>query len=72
MRAVARDSAPCRTGRGLAASRRPFGDARSPVRHGAGAEPPPCHQAIQSKKEVLTFNRDWTSETLRQRDIETG
>ena len=30
-----------------------------------GAEPPPCHQAIQSKKEVLTFNRDLTSETLR-------
>ena len=60
MRAAARDSAPCRTGRGLAASRRPFGDARSPVRHGAGAEPPPCHQAIQSKKEVLTFNRDLT------------
>ena len=42
MRAVARDSAPCRTGRGLAASRRPFGDARSPVRHGAGA---PCGTA---------------------------
>ena len=60
MRAAARDSAPCRTGRGLAASRRPFGDARSPVRHGAGAEPPPCHQAKQSKKEVLTFNRDLT------------
>ena len=40
-------------------------DARSPVRHGAGAEPPPCHQAKQSKKEVLTFNRDLTSETLR-------
>ena len=60
MRAAARDSAPCRTGRGLAASRRPFGDARSPVRHGAGAEHPPCHQAIQSKKEVLTFNRDLT------------
>ena len=54
------DFAQCRTGRGLAASRRPFGDARSPVRHGAGAEPPPCHQAIQSKKEVLTFNRDLT------------
>ena len=62
MRAVARDAAPCRTGRGLAASRRPFGDARSPVRHGAEAEPPPCHQAILSKKEVLTFNRDLTSQ----------
>ena len=74
MRAAARDSAPCRTGRGLAASRRPFGDARSPVRHGAGAEPPPCHQAIQSKKEVLTFNRDLTArhgDGERQRDIET-
>ena len=60
MRAAASDPAPCRTVRGLAASRRPFGDARSLVRHGAGVEPPPRHQAIQSKKEVLTFNRDLT------------
>ena len=60
MRAAASDPAPCRTVRGLAASRRPFGDARSLVRHGAEVEPPPRHQAIQSKKEVLTFNRDLT------------
>ena len=59
--AAASDPAPRRTVRGLAASRRPFGDARSLVRRGAGVEPPPCHQAIQSKKEVLTFNRDLTT-----------
>ena len=61
MMAAGREFTLCRTGRGLAASRRPFGDARSLVRHGAEVEPPPRHQAIQSKKEVLTFNRDLTS-----------
>ena len=50
MRAAARDSAPCRTGRGLAASRRPFGDARSPVRHGAGAEPRPVIKRNNQRK----------------------
>ena len=55
------DFAQCRTGRGLAAPRRPFGDARFPVRHcAAGAEVPPCRQATQSKNKVLTFNRDLT------------
>ena len=56
-----RDFTLCRTGRGLAASRRPFGDARFPVRHSvARAEVPPCHQTTQPKNEVLTSNRDLT------------
>ena len=55
------DFTQCRTGRGLAASRRPFGDARLPVRHCAtGAEVPPRHQTTQPKNEVLTSNRDLT------------
>ena len=56
------DFTQCRTGRGLAALRRPFGDARLPVRHcAAGAEVPPRHQTTQPKNEVLTSNRDLTS-----------
>ena len=55
------DFTQCRTGRGLAASRRPFGDARFPVRHcAARAEVPPCRQTTQPKNEVLTSNRDLT------------
>ena len=51
----------CRTGRGLAASRRPFGIARLPVQHSAArAEVPSCHQTTQPKNEVLTLNRDLT------------
>ena len=51
----------CRPGRGLAASRRPFGDARLPVRHcAAGAEVPPRRQTTQPKNEVLTSSRDLT------------
>ena len=50
-----------RTGRGLAASRHPFGDARLPVRNSAArVEVPPCHQITQSKNEVLTLNCDLT------------
>ena len=55
------DFTQCRTGRGLAASRRPFGDARLPVRHcAAGAEVPSRHQTTQPKNEVLTSDRDLT------------
>ena len=51
----------CRTGRGLAASRRPFGDARFPVRHSAArAEVPPCHQTTQLNNEVSTLSGDLT------------
>ena len=51
-----------RTGRGLAASRHPFGDARLPVRNSAArVEVPPCLQITQSKNEVLTLNRDLTA-----------
>lgn len=58
------DFTQCRTGRGLAASRRPFGDARLPVRHcAAGAEVPSRHQTTQPKNEVLTSDRDLTLET---------
>lgn len=57
------DFTQCRTGRGLAASRRPFGDARLPVRHcAAGAEVPSRHQTTQPKNEVLTSDRDLTSQ----------
>ena len=53
-----------RTGRGLAASRHPFGDARLPVRHcAARAEVPPCRQTTQPKNEVLTSIRDLTIST---------
>ena len=56
------DFAPCRTGRGLAASRRPFGDARSPVRHGAaGAEESPLDQVTQLNNEVSTLSGDLTT-----------
>ena len=59
--AAGREFTLCRTGRGLAASRRPFGDARLPVRHcAAGAEVPSRHQTTQPKNEVLTSSRDLT------------
>ncbi len=52
----------CRTGRGLAASRRPFGDARLPVRHSAAwAEVPPYNQATQFNYEVSTLSGDLTN-----------
>ena len=55
----------CRTGRGLAASRRPFGDARLPVRHSAaGTEVPPCHQATQLNNEVSTLSGDLTTSSV--------
>lgn len=58
---VGKDFTLFRTGRGLAASRRPFGIARLPVRHSAArAEVPSCHQTTQPKNEVLTLNRDLT------------
>ena len=57
-----KDFAPCRTGRGLAASRHFFGDAHFPVRHSAaGAEAPPCHQATQLNNEVSTLSGDLTT-----------
>ena len=55
------DFTPCRTGRGLAASRRPFGDVRFPVRHGvSGVEVPPRCQATQLNNEVSTLSGDLT------------
>ena len=54
----------CPTGRGLAASRRPFGDARLPVGHSAGAETPPHHQATHPKNEVSTLSGDLTEDDL--------
>ena len=60
------DFAPCRTGRGLAASRRPFGDARFPVLHGvSGVEVPPRCQATQLNNEVSTLSGDLTPESFR-------
>jgi len=51
----------CRTGRGLAASRHPFGDARFPVRHSAArTDVPPCNQATKLNNEVSTLSGDLT------------
>ena len=50
----------CPTGRGLAASRRPFGAARLPVGHSAGAGTPPLYQATHPKNEVSTLSGDLT------------
>ena len=62
------DFAQCRTGRGLAASRRPFGDARFPVRHcAAGAEVPPRSQTTQLNNEVSTLSGDLTVPPSRRR-----
>ena len=59
--AAGREFTLCRTGRGLAASRRPFGDARLPLRHSvAGAEVPPCHRTTQLNNEVSTLSGDLT------------
>ena len=59
---VGNDFTLSRTGRGLAASRRPFGDARLPVRHSAArAEVPPRHQATQPRNEVSTLSGDLTT-----------
>ena len=60
--AAGREFTLCRTGRGLAASRRPFGDARLPLRHSvAGAEVPPCHRTTQLNNEVSTLSGDLTA-----------
>ena len=59
--AAEKDFTLCRTGRGLAALRRPFGDARLLVRHSAAeAEVQPCHQATQLNNEVSTLSGDLT------------
>jgi hypothetical protein len=59
--AAGREFTLCRKGRGLAASRRPFGDARLPLRHSvAGAEVPPCHRTTQLNNEVSTLSGDLT------------
>ena len=61
MTSAGNDLTLCRTGRGLAASRHPFGDARLPVRHSAArAEVPPRHQATQPRNEVSTLSGDLT------------
>lgn len=61
MTSAGNDFTLCRTGRGLAASRHPFGDARFPVRHSAArAEVPPCHQATHPRNEVSTLSGDLT------------
>ena len=52
---------PCLAGRGLAASRHPFGDARLPVRHGTGAVGLPWRQPRKPNNEVSTFSRDLTA-----------
>ena len=67
MTSAGNDFTLCRTGRGLAASRHPFGDARFPVRHSAArAEVPPCHQATHPRNEVSTLSGDLTFDNAVQ------
>ena len=62
MTVAGKDFTPCRRGRGLAASRRPFGDARFPRLHGAGgAEVPLSRQATKLNNEVSTLSGDLTA-----------
>ena len=70
MTSAGNDLTLCRTGRGLAASRHPFGDARLPVRHSAArAEVPPRHQATQPRNEVSTLSGDLTDAVWQERGI---
>ena len=50
----------CLTGRGLAATRRPFGDAHFPVRHSVRTRTTSLYQTIQRKNEVSTLSGDLT------------
>ena len=60
MMACGRDFTLCRTCRGLAASRHPFGVARLPVRHSARTRMSSLNQTTQHKNEVSTLSGDLT------------
>ena len=51
----------CPTGRGLAATRRPFGDAHLPVWHSTRTRTSSLYQTTQHKNKVSTLSGDLTS-----------
>lgn len=57
---IRKDFMLCPTGRGLAATRRPFGDAHLPVWHSIRTRISSHYQTTQHKNEVSTFNGDLT------------
>ena len=57
---VRKDFMLCPTGRGLAATRRPFGDAHLPVWHSIGTRISSHYQTTQYKNEVSTLSGDLT------------
>ena len=54
----------CPTGRGLAATRRPFGDAHLPVGHSTRTRISSLYQTTQHKNKVSTLSGDLTLECL--------
>ncbi len=57
---VRKDFMLCPTSRGLAATRRPFGDAHLPVWHSTGTRTSSHYQTTQHKNEVSTLSGDLT------------
>ena len=57
---VRKDFMLCPTGRGLAATRRPFGDAHLPVWHSTRTRISSHYQTTQHKNEVSTLSGDLT------------
>lgn len=54
----------CPTGRGLAATRRPFGDAHLPVWHSTRTRISSHYQTTQHKNKVSTLSGDLTNEII--------
>ena len=54
----------CPTGRGLAATRRPFGDAHLPVGHSTRTRISSLYQTTQHKNKVSTLSGDLTVTVL--------
>ena len=54
----------CPTGRGLAATRRPFGDAHLPVGHSTRTRISSLYQTTQHKNKVSTLSGDLTLQEL--------
>ena len=57
----------CHTGRGLAATRRPFGDAHFSVWHSVRTRISSLYRTIQHKNEVSTLSGDLTREDGQDR-----
>ena len=57
---IRKDFMLCPTGRGLAATRRPFGDAHLPVWHSIRTRISSHYQTTQHKNEVSTLSGDLT------------